>query len=155
MSFGNVICTICFERYHTTDNIHAGSCGHAFHEDCLDRWREQSRTCPICRCNVSAYIQIYLNFEDPAETAVSCQLGHAGTSNCQNQRQGHLSGGVESSNNSNSSLVDISGIMREYENLLYESGIYQEEIKYLNAQIGVLTHANTQLKRVLNESDSD
>lgn len=45
--------------------------------------------------------------------------------------------------------------MREYENLLYEKGLYQEEIEYLNECIGALTLRNTELKYRLAESDSD
>ncbi|KAH8317346.1 hypothetical protein KR074_004545 [Drosophila pseudoananassae] len=171
MSSSNVFCTICSERYRHTDNIHAGSCGHAFHEECLDRWREQSTTCPICRCEDAVYMQLYLNFEDSGEPLANGRA-RRGDASGENQRQGHSaatsSSSSSSSSNSNghsntnnsdhtndNSNEDLRGIMREYENMLYETGVYQEEIEYLNAQIGALTLKNSQLKVLLNGSDSD
>ncbi|XP_016995674.2 E3 ubiquitin-protein ligase RNF128 [Drosophila takahashii] len=154
MSYNNVICTICSERYRTSDNIHAGSCGHAFHEECLDRWREQSRTCPICRCEDATYFQLYLNFEEsPAGDSETAQSGSG-----RNRSQGHggSSRSSSSNNSSNTSSSDYAGIMREYENLLYETGVYQDEIEYLNERIGALTLRNSRLCKLHgDDSDSD
>ncbi|XP_017112674.1 E3 ubiquitin-protein ligase RNF128 [Drosophila elegans] len=158
MSYNNVICTICSDRYRTTDNIHAGTCGHAFHEECLNRWREQSRTCPICRCQDATYFQLYLDFEELPE---SRSAQGAGSTSGRNQNQGHSDSSLSSSSsNSNNNIIasstgDYGGIMREYENLLYETGVYQEEIEYLNERIGALTLRNSQLCKVHGESDTD
>ncbi|EDV32752.1 uncharacterized protein Dana_GF21985 [Drosophila ananassae] len=174
MSSSNVFCTICSERYRHTDNIHAGSCGHAFHMECLDRWREQSMTCPICRCDDAVFMQLYLNFEDSAEPGPA----RRGDASGESQRQGHSAIASSSSSSSVSSTSsstrninnngtetptiannngELRGIMREYENLLYENGIYKEELEYLNAQLGALNFQNSQpVVDVLNwSSDSD
>ncbi|KAH8360747.1 hypothetical protein KR084_002048 [Drosophila pseudotakahashii] len=156
MSYNNVICTICSERYRTSDNIHAGKCGHVFHEECLDRWREQSRTCPICRCDDATYFQLYLNFEESPDNE-SAQ-GGGGRGSGRNRSQGHSDGSRSSSSNnssSTSSSTDYAGIMREYENLLYETGVYQDEIEYLNERIEALTLRNSRLCKLHGESDSD
>ncbi|XP_017054641.1 E3 ubiquitin-protein ligase RNF128 [Drosophila ficusphila] len=139
MSHSNVICPICTELCRSTDPLTAGSCGHAFHEECLKRWREQSRTCPICRCQDATFFQLYLNFEESPQSGLPHGGGSgsgSGSGGGRDQSQGHSS----SSNSSNSSL-DYEGIMREYENLLYETGVYQEEIKYLNEFIGTLRNS--------------
>nr|AAY54666.1 IP04849p [Drosophila melanogaster] len=156
MGRNNVICTICSERFRTSDNIQAGSCGHAFHEDCLDHWRKQSRTCPICRSQDAAYFQLYLDFEEFPESA-SAQGGSWGG---HNRSQGHSSSSSSCSSNNNnsndnSSSDDYTGIMREYENLLYETGVYREEIEYLNQRIGALTVLNAELSKLHECSDSD
>ncbi|EDX16422.1 E3 ubiquitin-protein ligase RNF149 [Drosophila simulans] len=151
MSRNNVICTICSERFRTSDNIQAGSCGHAFHEDCLDHWRKQSRTCPICRSQDAAYFQLYLDFEELPEGA----SGQGGSWGRHNRSQGHSSSNNNNSND-NSSSDDYIGIMREYENLLYETGVYREEIEYLNQRIGALTVLNAELsKHGYSDSDVD
>ncbi|XP_039497474.1 E3 ubiquitin-protein ligase RLIM [Drosophila santomea] len=165
MSHNNVICTICSERYRTSDNIHAGRCGHAFHEECLDRWRKQSRTCPICRCQDAVYFQLYLDFEESPESA-SARGGSGGGHNrsqgqsaCSRSSSSSSSSGSSNNNinNNNSSISssDYMGIMREYENLLYETGLFQEEIKYLNQRIEALTVGNPELGNLHGESDSD
>ncbi|EDW31074.1 GL15128 [Drosophila persimilis] len=141
MSVHNVICAICSERYRMTDQILAGSCGHVFHEECLERWRVESRTCPICRSDDTVYLQLYLDFEEPPPS--------------QNQSQGQ-SGSADSGIESVESGTEYSGIMREYENLLYETGVYREEIEYLNERIETLMLRNSQLKAKLEmSSDSD
>ncbi|XP_016975447.1 E3 ubiquitin-protein ligase RNF128 [Drosophila rhopaloa] len=157
MSYNNVVCTICSERYRTADNIHAGTCGHAFHEECLSRWRKQSKTCPICRCENAAYFQLYLDFEESSQGGSA--RGGVGTSG-RNQSQGHSDSSSSSNSNSSSNNSTVSstsdyGIMREYENLLYETGVYQEEIEYLNERIGALTLRNSRLCKLRGESDSE
>ncbi|XP_034672057.1 protein goliath [Drosophila subobscura] len=130
-----VICTICSERYRMTDHILAGICGHVFHEECLGRWRSESSTCPICRSDESVFFQLYLDFEEPS------------TSPGQDQSQGQSGGTADS---------EYSGIMREYENLLYETGVYREEIEYLNERMEAITLRNSHLKSKLEmSSDSD
>ncbi|KAH8361156.1 hypothetical protein KR200_003310 [Drosophila serrata] len=190
MSSNNVICTICAERYRNSDNIHAGSCGHVFHEECLFRWREQSRTCPICRSENAAYFQLYLSFEhdgagvgmggsgrnqnqDNITSSSSSSLNNSASSSSSispsnsassssssnhndSSSSSNSNNSSNSSSNSNSSTTSkdlSSGLMREYELLLYEKDLYQQEIKYLNHRIGQLTLNNSACR--LSESDSD
>ncbi|EDV45553.1 RING-H2 finger protein ATL7 [Drosophila erecta] len=163
MSHNKVICTICSDRFRTSDNINAGSCGHAFHEECLDRWRKQSRTCPICRSQDAEYFQLYLDFEESPVSA-SAQRGSGGGHNlpqgqsaCSRSSSSNNSSGHSSSSNNSSSFSssDYMGIMREYENLLYETGLYQEEIEYLNQRIGALAVRNSKPDNLHEEPDSD
>ncbi|KAH8344984.1 hypothetical protein KR059_000021 [Drosophila kikkawai] len=170
MSNNNVICTICAERYRNSDNIHAGSCGHAFHEECLFRWRDQSRTCPICRSEDAAYFQLYLSFEQDgaagggggsernlsqdnssSNSPTNSASSSSSTRNSNSSSSSNSSGHNSSINSSSSST----GIMREFENMLYEKDLYQQEIEYLNECIGALTLRNSKLKCRLAESESD
>ncbi|KAH8419839.1 hypothetical protein KR009_003105 [Drosophila setifemur] len=167
MSGGNVICIICSERFGPVSSIRAGMCGHAFHDECLERWQELSRTCPICRCADCAFIHLYLDFEESAGAAPGNGAGsgsgdEGGSGSGNGSGNGSGSGNNQSQNQSSSSNLSSSsigteygGMMREYENLLYETGVYQDEIEYLNSQIGALTLRNSQLKHKLNESDSE
>lgn len=131
-------------------------------------------TCPICRCDDAVFMQLYLNFEDSAEPGPARRGDASGGS----QRPGHSAIASSSSSSSVSSTSsstrninnngtetptiannngELRGIMREYENLLYENGIYKEELEYLNAQLGALNFQNSQpVVDVLNwSSDSD
>eukprot|EP01059_Diplonema_ambulator_P036320 TRINITY_DN9013_c0_g1_i2.p1 TRINITY_DN9013_c0_g1~~TRINITY_DN9013_c0_g1_i2.p1 ORF type:complete len:190 (+),score=33.07 TRINITY_DN9013_c0_g1_i2:51-572(+) len=41
-------CSICLEKYHVTNPAMTYICGHAFHLQCAESWRERQRTCPLC-----------------------------------------------------------------------------------------------------------
>ncbi|CAL9056397.1 E3 ubiquitin-protein ligase RING1-like [Musa acuminata AAA Group] len=42
-------CIICFEEFDEGVAVTRTPCKHAFHGDCLTRWLESSRVCPLCR----------------------------------------------------------------------------------------------------------
>jgi len=44
-------CSICFEEYAdaTAELRKTNICGHVFHTQCLERWLNVNRTCPLCR----------------------------------------------------------------------------------------------------------
>lgn len=44
-----VQCSICTEHFDNASEISALPCGHTFHEECANRWLNQSSTCPQCR----------------------------------------------------------------------------------------------------------
>jgi len=47
-------CSICKLTYKEMDvlrKLHA--CQHSFHVDCVDKWFEKSRYCPLCRCDIT------------------------------------------------------------------------------------------------------
>ncbi|EDV91785.1 E3 ubiquitin-protein ligase trul-1 [Drosophila grimshawi] len=115
-STSNVKCTICSERYKSTDKIYGGTCGHVFHWQCLQRWREESNQCPICRSARREFHQIYLDFEDADEQSGQASLAQEQTS-------------------SSSMIYGES----EFGNLLYEAHLFRDEIEYLNTRIEQLT----------------
>jgi hypothetical protein len=49
-------CSICLEAFDAQQPIsrtHCGAHGHPFHRKCLDGWLQKSRTCPLCRTDVT------------------------------------------------------------------------------------------------------
>ena len=40
-------CTICLQR-HREEDIYKTACGHFFHADCIKRWNQEKKVCPIC-----------------------------------------------------------------------------------------------------------
>lgn len=42
-------CSICLNQFKEDDFINILECQHQFHQDCLDKWLVNSKTCPICR----------------------------------------------------------------------------------------------------------
>ena len=58
----NDICAICAENFTPDKAIYRTSCGHTFHNDCLNAWCEKTYNqetkttpCPICRTNISGH----------------------------------------------------------------------------------------------------
>jgi hypothetical protein len=54
------VCAICTESFSPDKATYKTSCGHTFHNDCLNAWCEktfnmetQNTPCPICRTNIS------------------------------------------------------------------------------------------------------
>ena len=41
-------CTICQYELEVEDSVIALPCGHVFHADCIKKWLELSKMCPIC-----------------------------------------------------------------------------------------------------------
>ena len=54
----NESCPICYEPVEEKEYIYIGKCGHAAHEECLEKWIDTIRrkggnyTCPVCRGQV-------------------------------------------------------------------------------------------------------
>ena len=44
----NVECPICLET-RAVASVRELPCGHVFHRECIDKWNQISRTCPVCR----------------------------------------------------------------------------------------------------------
>jgi hypothetical protein len=46
------VCAICLDSYAMDASVRRLTCGHIFHQDCVDEWLlERSSRCPICRDN--------------------------------------------------------------------------------------------------------
>ncbi|MFH1644253.1 MAG: RING finger protein, partial [bacterium] len=67
-NFAGEICTICQDNYLKNERISKLSCGHCFHEECINTWfatkesQVQKRSCPICRAqNNLITSKIYTN----------------------------------------------------------------------------------------------
>ncbi|KAK1278780.1 NEP1-interacting protein-like 1 [Acorus gramineus] len=46
------VCPVCLQNFVVGEEIKSTPCGHRFHEECIFRWMESSRTCPMCRSSV-------------------------------------------------------------------------------------------------------
>jgi hypothetical protein len=54
-------CRICLDELCSTENNKMElECGHSFHQNCLDEWRKENNTCPICRSEVKEKTTRYL-----------------------------------------------------------------------------------------------
>lgn len=42
-------CAICFDDYDSKSNLTALVCSHKFHSNCIKKWLNQSRRCPLCQ----------------------------------------------------------------------------------------------------------
>jgi hypothetical protein len=63
-SYRDDTCSICLERYDSRSNpAMMYLCGHAFHLQCAETWRQRSSACPLCW---STLIEVGLYF-DPSE----------------------------------------------------------------------------------------
>ena len=45
-------CTICLCEYTHNDDVRRLPCMHLFHIDCVDRWLQQNKRCPMCRMDI-------------------------------------------------------------------------------------------------------
>ncbi|CAA7022021.1 unnamed protein product [Microthlaspi erraticum] len=55
-------CVVCLDDFRKSDWCRRlPSCGHVFHQKCVDPWFRKARTCPICRARVR------LREEDPKQ----------------------------------------------------------------------------------------
>eukprot|EP00916_Digyalum_oweni_P003758 GHVL01006698.1.p1 GENE.GHVL01006698.1~~GHVL01006698.1.p1 ORF type:complete len:314 (+),score=19.34 GHVL01006698.1:18-959(+) len=50
------MCAICTESYVDEDKVIHLSCGHVFHENCLQTWFRINQICPICREDIAASV---------------------------------------------------------------------------------------------------
>ena len=49
-----VNCSICQDIFNYNDIIRSiKSCKHKFHIDCIDKWFEKNKKCPICRVDIT------------------------------------------------------------------------------------------------------
>jgi len=45
-------CPICMEKYQVGEDIKILPCTHLFHPQCIDKWFEGSRKCPVCKHDI-------------------------------------------------------------------------------------------------------
>ena len=45
-------CTICLASFEADSQVRRLRCKHLFHIDCVDRWLEGNKQCPMCRVQV-------------------------------------------------------------------------------------------------------
>eukprot|EP00002_Diphylleia_rotans_P015785 TRINITY_DN3057_c0_g1_i10.p1 TRINITY_DN3057_c0_g1~~TRINITY_DN3057_c0_g1_i10.p1 ORF type:complete len:127 (+),score=11.39 TRINITY_DN3057_c0_g1_i10:857-1237(+) len=45
-------CQICFDNFSVGTKVTTLPCEHSYHYDCIKKWFESHRTCPICRFEV-------------------------------------------------------------------------------------------------------
>ena len=49
-------CSICLNKYKTSDIIKEFPCKHIFHKTCILKWLKKSDRCPICKYDISSDI---------------------------------------------------------------------------------------------------
>uniref|UniRef100_A0A1B0B495 RING-type domain-containing protein n=1 Tax=Glossina palpalis gambiensis TaxID=67801 RepID=A0A1B0B495_9MUSC len=59
------LCAICMENFkHSGNSACTTTCGHLFHEQCIQTWRISSTKCPICNNGYRSIVKLFLNFDD-------------------------------------------------------------------------------------------
>ncbi|XP_068105622.1 uncharacterized protein [Hyperolius riggenbachi] len=48
------MCAICLADIQQEERVRRLPCNHPFHQTCIDRWLQESRTCPLCRSPIAA-----------------------------------------------------------------------------------------------------
>src|SRR3989338_1447322 len=49
----NDTCNICLDNFCQDDNVRKLSeCQHIYHKDCIDKWLQINKNCPVCRCEI-------------------------------------------------------------------------------------------------------
>lgn len=41
-------CSICYDTFNA-NNLHCTKCNHMYHINCIQKWQEYNKTCPMCR----------------------------------------------------------------------------------------------------------
>eukprot|EP01068_Selenidium_serpulae_P019925 Selendium_serpulae@DN749_c0_g1_i1.p4 len=49
-----VVCTVCHDEVPIGKLVRVMTCGHSFHDDCLQQWLASNNTCPNCRSELPA-----------------------------------------------------------------------------------------------------
>uniref|UniRef100_A0A1I7S700 RING-type domain-containing protein n=3 Tax=Bursaphelenchus xylophilus TaxID=6326 RepID=A0A1I7S700_BURXY len=64
-------CTVCLLDFETGDEIRTLHCNHIYHIDCIDRWLQYNKKCPVCRLDMDkAPIVIDDTEEEQAANAI-------------------------------------------------------------------------------------
>lgn len=61
-------CVICLENKRWYQDIRELKCNHRFHINCISKWSEKNRYCPLCRIEILpqkpiSIDQIYLSYK--------------------------------------------------------------------------------------------
>ena len=48
----NEQCNICLDTYYSRQTITILKCGHKYHKNCLQKWFQKKKTCPICSIEI-------------------------------------------------------------------------------------------------------
>ncbi|KAJ7394665.1 hypothetical protein OS493_000486 [Desmophyllum pertusum] len=62
-------CNICRETIQ--ESAACCPCGHVYHQECINRWLTQSRTCPTCRQSTSKAVMLFFDGTDLNSTQVA------------------------------------------------------------------------------------
>lgn len=50
-------CPICLSEFESDERVRSLPCSHLFHIECIDRWLNSNKKCPVCRLNIDRYRQ--------------------------------------------------------------------------------------------------
>ncbi|XP_075078717.1 E3 ubiquitin protein ligase RIE1-like isoform X2 [Nicotiana tabacum] len=54
----NENCCICLDDYCDGEELAKTDCGHLYHVDCIKKWIERNKSCPICKRDALAILQV-------------------------------------------------------------------------------------------------
>lgn len=50
-------CMICISVFEAGESVRRLGCFHLFHTECVDKWLQNSKSCPVCRTNITEKFQ--------------------------------------------------------------------------------------------------
>jgi len=69
---GECCCVVCLEPMRRAEIVRILPCCHFYHKDCVDRWLQRHKRCPVCNGDIE---QLALAFSDPS---AGCDSGTQG-----------------------------------------------------------------------------
>ncbi|KAL0277102.1 UNVERIFIED_CONTAM: hypothetical protein PYX00_004500 [Menopon gallinae] len=68
MNMMHICCVICKEFFLPTSEMCVTKCGHFYHHQCIDKWRDRSGSCPQCRRKLTEKpVKAYIDFGDSSD----------------------------------------------------------------------------------------
>ena len=78
-------CEVCHDNIKDGDILRViNTCGHSFHQECIDSWLESNHICPYCRGNIVATSppeEVHLNSANTTSTINTTTTNTTSTSN--------------------------------------------------------------------------
>ncbi|KAJ0728573.1 putative transcription factor C2H2 family [Helianthus annuus] len=50
------ICAICLQEFEMGETYMAFECKHGYHQECIEKWLQKKKNCPVCRAHVFPFL---------------------------------------------------------------------------------------------------
>ncbi|CAM9513893.1 unnamed protein product, partial [Sphacelaria rigidula] len=76
-TYSNDSCSVCLEEYKEGEPLLQLTCGHVYHQDCIDLWLKEHCVCPCCRTDLDKLAQLAQIFSQFDRKALQRALARA------------------------------------------------------------------------------